>query len=638
MKKSLFTFSALALFAGAVMAEDSIKNYESTETKGSIFAADSNIDGSSSIIISNSTVYSTVVSDSEIWTLAGGGAEGVSVGGNTSVILKGIAAKDTSNGSWAGVIYGAGMQDSSVGGNSSVEILSGSVINGLNNWQGAIFGGGALGSVVNGNSSVKISGSGTSISGTDIYGGSCGVIAAKINGKFSYKVDSSRKGIVNGDSTVSITDGAKISNSFISSLGYANTATKGNAYVNVENATVDGGAIFNGGRSTVGDGVGGAMYPTVYGIAETNVKNSEVSRIGSIGKIGYGNANFDESGNFVSVKDSSKVVSRVVVNNSTTNGTIQTIGYDNTGNPAIAYGNVEMRIENSSKINANISMVGIGATVYGNSTLTVENSEINAKIYGGATRGGKIYGDVNISLKNSSVSEDIITSGLSKGTQTEAVVCGNVNITLDSSSVGGTIYAGGRGENTTIEGNASITMKGRGSDAGYNIVGIGQDGGIVKGKSTLIFDSFNSGDGAKLSASSFHKVDVNSSLVNFTEALNCETLSVSEDSKVLLVDGSAFDKLSIAFQEDFSQGKTGSVDLETIFGSSTSIVLSSLQEEAGASFTVKDSSGQEWSVASKDFADNTLSFVVGSQVPEPSTYAAIFGALALGFAVYRRRK
>ena len=27
-----------------------------------------------------------------------------------------------------------------------------------------------------------------------------------------------------------------------------------------------------------------------------------------------------------------------------------------------------------------------------------------------------------------------------------------------------------------------------------------------------------------------------------------------------------------------------------------------------------------------------------STVPEPSTYAAIFGVLALGFAVYRRRK
>lgn len=67
-------------------------------------------------------------------------------------------------------------------------------------------------------------------------------------------------------------------------------------------------------------------------------------------------------------------------------------------------------------------------------------------------------------------------------------------------------------------------------------------------------------------------------------------------------------------------------------------MLSSLQDEAGASLTVKDSSGQEWSLASKDFSDNTLSFVVGSQVPEPATYAAIFGTLALAFAAYRRRK
>ena len=46
-----------------------------------------------------------------------------------------------------------------------------------------------------------------------------------------------------------------------------------------------------------------------------------------------------------------------------------------------------------------------------------------------------------------------------------------------------------------------------------------------------------------------------------------------------------------------------------------------------------------------DYADEIASIVVDgfgsyafSQVPEPATYAAIFGALALAFAAYRRRK
>ena len=41
------------------------------------------------------------------------------------------------------------------------------------------------------------------------------------------------------------------------------------------------------------------------------------------------------------------------------------------------------------------------------------------------------------------------------------------------------------------------------------------------------------------------------------------------------------------------------------------------------------------------FRSNTSQFqltLTGATVPEPSTYAAIFGVLALGFAVYRRRK
>ena len=52
----------------------------------------------------------------------------------------------------------------------------------------------------------------------------------------------------------------------------------------------------------------------------------------------------------------------------------------------------------------------------------------------------------------------------------------------------------------------------------------------------------------------------------------------------------------------------------------------------------------QWDFATTDYFGDvppeyaTLSNVVVSIVPEPSTYAAIFGALALGFVVIRRRK
>lgn len=58
-----------------------------------------------------------------------------------------------------------------------------------------------------------------------------------------------------------------------------------------------------------------------------------------------------------------------------------------------------------------------------------------------------------------------------------------------------------------------------------------------------------------------------------------------------------------------------------------------------------DKMGSEWKLASEDkseylkWTDTTLYlYVTSSAIPEPSTYAAIFGALALAFAAYRRRK
>ena len=42
--------------------------------------------------------------------------------------------------------------------------------------------------------------------------------------------------------------------------------------------------------------------------------------------------------------------------------------------------------------------------------------------------------------------------------------------------------------------------------------------------------------------------------------------------------------------------------------------------------------------AGEDFAQYGKYVLSVKQIPEPSTYAAVFGALALGLALYRRRK
>lgn len=52
-------------------------------------------------------------------------------------------------------------------------------------------------------------------------------------------------------------------------------------------------------------------------------------------------------------------------------------------------------------------------------------------------------------------------------------------------------------------------------------------------------------------------------------------------------------------------------------------------------YTFKDKAGEIMKNLVLDAATNTLTL---ASIPEPSTYAAVFGALALGLALYRRRK
>lgn len=145
--------------------------------------------------------------------------------------------------------------------------------------------------------------------------------------------------------------------------------------------------------------------------------------------------------------------------------------------------------------------------------------------------------------------------------------------------------------------------------------------------------------GAKIKADKVSASDIfvgsGSSLAATTSMKVENLLSVASDSTVS-ADDISFEKLIVNFAEDFVEGDSASVDLNSIFGDSTTVVLSALND--GKKFSVSDSHS-EWNLDSVTFGDDgNVSFIVGSQVPEPATYAAIFGALALAFAAYRRRK
>lgn len=95
-----------------------------------------------------------------------------------------------------------------------------------------------------------------------------------------------------------------------------------------------------------------------------------------------------------------------------------------------------------------------------------------------------------------------------------------------------------------------------------------------------------------------------------------------------IVDASGF-----GAQDALEKGDVVSIALFVV-----SNVLDSAKVESLLSFCeIKGLDTNFWENASLSFSDKTLYFN-GTYVPEPSTYAAIFGAVALALAVWRRRK
>lgn len=159
--------------------------------------------------------------------------------------------------------------------------------------------------------------------------------------------------------------------------------------------------------------------------------------------------------------------------------------------------------------------------------------------------------------------------------------------------------------------------------------------GTVGGISILTFgnadESFNGTVSAQIDEFDRMEILNTNSNVTFTNAFEVETLSVQAGTSVALADGTLVERLNIVFDSDFVEGDRISYDLGEIFGDSLTVVASAIETEGD--FTVTNASGDEFFAQYID--GNTI---IGSMVPEPSTYAAIFGALALAFAAYRRRK
>ena len=93
-------------------------------------------------------------------------------------------------------------------------------------------------------------------------------------------------------------------------------------------------------------------------------------------------------------------------------------------------------------------------------------------------------------------------------------------------------------------------------------------------------------------------------------------------AKVSLIAETNFNSISIIFENgSFATGEEFDFNFDNVFADS-SVVLAAL--ESGSNLTVFDSEGNEWA------ADYEMGNIhIGSSIPEPSIYAAVFGVLAL---------
>lgn len=319
------------------------------------------------------------------------------------------------------------------------------------------------------------------------------------------------------------------------------------------------------------------------------------------------------------------------------------------GASGISYGNATVLVENSSVgdiygaylYNGEAYKQGASVSASGNSIkISVSGSSAGSIYAGGYAYADSASGfvadskvsDVSVTLSNAEIAGDVY-GGLYAEDGASGTV-GNVRLAVSGGGISGDIYAGGYGAGSVVGGDAEVVFSGSSKFAG-TVYGGGAGGASVNGQSRVVFGS----DGAAyrgvfmggISGADAVEISAGSS-VFFANSFDVEKLSVDSSSTVYLADGTAFGELSIAFgDETFSQGDNFEFDMSGVF-TDESVVVSAL--DSGALLTVLDAAGREWRAA-YDGAASVIS--IGGQIPEPSVYAAILGALSLAAAAVRRR-
>lgn len=306
------------------------------------------------------------------------------------------------------------------------------------------------------------------------------------------------------------------------------------------------------------------------------------------------------------------------------------------------------RIDKGATVNVsggavNLIRGGSSSTVNGDVNLNISGGTVNSA-YAGGKSGGVVNGNANISITGGEVRNLY-------GTGMFTTHNGNVDILLAGGKV--TNVYGAYGKNV---GEVTITLDGNKTEfaansriVGYSLykpsgemnlkVGTSEtafDGSLVvsidKFSNVSVADDSKVVFGGKISNVENFEIGANSG-VTFENSVSVDRLAVDYASTV------AFGAAEVAFKDlavvNFDQyctwDESYELDLSKIFGDNITVVESAL--ENGSRLYIVDAGGKEWTASYSD----GQALITGS-VPEPSAYAAIFGALALAFAACRRRK
>lgn len=316
-------------------------------------------------------------------------------------------------------------------------------------------------------------------------------------------------------------------------------------------------------------------------------------------------------------------------------------------------------------------------TVNGGANITVDaknDISISGNIYGGGnqgTNGTSIVNDgVNVVFSNDNGKTLTFTGIVSGNGLNGAVVNGdkvfsfeNYNgafggtikdfdyVNIKSSALSGIIKLSDTASNVFVYGKSSIDNK----LDGMTSITINKDAVLTISNSSLLSNVALTNNGQLVieNFDSENGVEVKGELV-VDESLS---LNITEESSAVV---KSVENVTESFVESFVDvsvnefTKAAAFDFDIILDAGESVTLSFFVNESNLNvenFKIYHQQDGEWKeaedVSNVKYEDGYLSFdvshfsaygYVASAIPEPSTYAVILGALALGFAMYRRRK